>query len=62
MNNILMLKDISEMIDLSSKEVATRSERISEDMKVVEGTSSNVFEKHRLIIIYPYSRRIFKIF
>lgn len=46
MNNILMLKDISEMIDASSKEVATRSEKISEDMKVVDGISSNVFEKN----------------
>lgn len=55
MNNILMLKDIFEMIDLSSKEVATRSERISEDMKVVEGISSNVFEKNTDLLSYIHT-------
>lgn len=45
MHNMVMVKDISDVIDISSKEVAERAEKISLEMRQVDSISETILHK-----------------
>lgn len=55
MNNMVMVKDISDVIDISSKEVATKSEHISQEMKKVDEISGSILDKINKIVFNALS-------
>ncbi|HPX26508.1 MAG TPA: hypothetical protein PLG87_06845, partial [Treponemataceae bacterium] len=50
MQNMVLVKEISDVIDTSSKEISNRSTNISEEMRQVDAISSSVLEKMQTII------------
>lgn len=50
MQNMILVKEISDVIDTSSKEISNRSTNISEEMRQVDAISSSVLEKMQSII------------
>ncbi len=50
MQNMILVKEISDVIDTSSKEISNRSTNISEEMRQVDSISTSVLEKMQTII------------
>jgi len=50
MQNMVLVKEISDVIDTSSKEISNRSTNISEEMRQVDAISTSVLEKMQTII------------